>query len=943
MSREFSRTAFGPLPFAAIVAAIGLTTLSGWAMDIAALKSVMPGWATMKPNTALCLALSGIALMSLSTPPRRILATGFAGAMATLVIAIAFASLCQYFFDVDLHIDQWITRDTASPVGTSTPGRMSPATAFCLVLGGGAILLGALPTALRGRAAAMAALGAALIVIGGLAVAGYICDAALHLRLWNYTGMALHTAVALALLGCGILCVLRREGSLGWTIGWPASVGFAGAVAVMLIAGGTTYAATNKLVDATRWVSHTHEILGSLQQLSTRMAELESGQRGYIILDDQKLLGRREILKSLLTRSLEELDHLVADNPDQAQRLADLQPLIVQRMQFGEETIRLRASEGFPSAQSALSTGRGIELTDAIDARLMVMRDAEVLQLDRRVDVLGAAVTKTLLLLPLGMFLCLTLLALGLFFLNAGMRERAKVQQALRDSEELFAKAFQLSPDYVVIVRASDRVVIKANEAICRLWGSTPADLIGKSSRQFANWSNLDEREAFTRTLSETGKCLNRQFDMRLNDARVRTFEVSARMIVHNGEACILSVMRDITERKQWVEGQLRLASIVDSSDDAIIAKTLDGIITSWNPGAQKLFGYSAAEACGRPMLILFPPDRVEEERQILERIRAGEAVQHFDTVRVRKDGGRIDISVTLSPIVDHHGKVIGASKIARDITERKRSEAALRELNESLELRVATRTQELRAACVRAEDADRIKSAFLATMSHELRTPLNSILGFTGVILQGLAGALNAEQAKQMGMVQRSARHLLALINDILDISKIEAGQLEICMEPFDLRAVVEQVLESVAPMAQRKGLALHLDMPASLPPQHSDRRRVVQILLNLLNNAVKFTERGSVRVKVTLPSDPLAENRRCVQVDVVDTGIGMRPADLQILFEPFRQIDSSLSRQHEGTGLGLAICRRLADLLGGQVSVQSQFGEGSVFSVTLPMAEAA
>jgi PAS domain S-box-containing protein len=248
------------------------------------------------------------------------------------------------------------------------------------------------------------------------------------------------------------------------------------------------------------------------------------------------------------------------------------------------------------------------------------------------------------------------------------------------------------------------------------------------------------------------------------------------------------------------------------------------------------------------------------------------------------------------------------------------------------LEQRVAKRTAELAVAKERAEESDRLKSAFLATMSHELRTPLNSIIGFTGIILQGLAGPLNVEQARQLGMVQSSARHLLALINDVLDISKIEAGQLEIHPERFDLPAALEKAAALVKPLVDKKGLALRVVLSPNVGPVVSDRLRVEQVLLNLLNNAVKFTERGEVRLTAETGPDTL-------RISVADTGIGIKSEDMEKLFQPFRQIDSGLTRQYEGTGLGLAICRRLADRLGGEISARSTWGEGSVFTFMLPL----
>jgi len=237
------------------------------------------------------------------------------------------------------------------------------------------------------------------------------------------------------------------------------------------------------------------------------------------------------------------------------------------------------------------------------------------------------------------------------------------------------------------------------------------------------------------------------------------------------------------------------------------------------------------------------------------------------------------------------------------------------------------------------AQEADRLKSAFLATMSHELRTPLNSIIGFTGILLQGLSGPLNDEQTKQLGMTQVSARHLLDLINDVLDISKIEAGQLEMALEPFDMRQAIEKVVQTVTPLAEKKGLALLTRVAPEVGQITSDRRRVEQILINLANNAIKFTDAGQVTVTADLiPELSIHNPQSAIRIQVADTGMGIKPEDMDTLFQAFRQIDTRLTRQHEGTGLGLSICKKLAEMLGGEIGVESEWGVGSTFIVRLP-----
>jgi len=264
--------------------------------------------------------------------------------------------------------------------------------------------------------------------------------------------------------------------------------------------------------------------------------------------------------------------------------------------------------------------------------------------------------------------------------------------------------------------------------------------------------------------------------------------------------------------------------------------------------------------------------------------------------------------------------------------TERAEAIDALEQERAELEDRVLERTAELHLAKARAETADKIKSAFLATMSHELRTPLNSIIGFTGIILQGIVGPLNDEQKKQLGMVRNSAQHLLSLINDVLDISKIEAGQLQIGREPYNLHATLAKAVESTRPLAEKKGLALTWNLPPGTEAMIGDCRRVEQIMLNLISNAIKFTEKGSVRISGKREDG-------FITIRVADTGIGIKPEDMETIFKAFQQIDSGMTRKYEGTGLGLSICKRLTELMGGKIWATSVWGSGSTFHVSLPI----
>lgn len=363
------------------------------------------------------------------------------------------------------------------------------------------------------------------------------------------------------------------------------------------------------------------------------------------------------------------------------------------------------------------------------------------------------------------------------------------------------------------------------------------------------------------------------------------------------------------------------LAAIVESAEDAIVSKTLEGVITSWNEAAERVYGYTASEMIGKPMLHLVPPDKPNEEEAILDRMRRGERIDHFETERIRRGGDRIFVSLTLSPIKDGKGTIVGVSHIARDITAQKEAERQ----------RLAA-LEEARQARRQAEASSRLKDEFLATLSHELRTPLTAVLGWVRLLRTG-----NLEphmQTKSLDVIDRNVRSQAQLIEDLLDISRITSGKLRLQVRPIEPVAVINAAVDSLQLAADARQIQLQTILDTHAGPISGDFERLQQVVWNLLSNAIKFTPKAG-RVQVVLE-----RVNSHIEIRVSDTGKGIPPEFLPQIFQRFSQADTATTRTQGGLGIGLAIAKAITELHGGAISADSEGeGRGATFLVTIPV----
>jgi PAS domain S-box-containing protein len=1089
---------------AVLVLALGASVLLAWAFDVDAVKRIRPGFVPMTPASAVGLVIGGAALLLLLPQEpgtvRRRLATGLAAALVLFGAAV----IVEYGLDLDLGLDRLLFAEAVAADLGQPRGRPAPNTAAAFLLSGIALLFFTVRVSRHHVAAHLAALAAGSFALQGLG--GYLYDVEDYYRVGYTTPMALHTAVGLLLLALGILLARPRRGLMATVT----AADFGGYVARRLLpaailvplalgliripivgAGAFSVAYTLALVvmfNAAAFVALVWWNAAALSRLDARRSAAEAARQRALAAADAERAYLRAVLDQMPAGVIimDATGRMIASN---RQGKAIWRKPLPERLEIADS----RAYRGFhpdgrPYAPEEWPLARAVLRGEVVEGE-----EIEILRGDGTTGTIRASAA------PVrgadGELIAGVVAFSDVTEERRAEREREEVMERLTLALEAGRMGmWEWDIQAGTVTWSRELEAIHGLEA-----GGFPGTFDA-----FRDQIHPEDRE---RVMSAIERAVRGEEPYHVEYRTVRAdggvlwLEAWGRVFRRRGgrPERMVGVCRDVTERKEAELASARLAAIVEASEDTIIGSTPDGIITTWNPGAERMYGYTAEEAVGRPLSMLVPPEIENDLPAILERLRRGERIEHYEARRMTKDGRRLDVSLAVSPIRNERGVVVGAATIARDITEQKRAaaererllerersaraeadrrareEAALRRAAEAVSAtftveevirriaesaleattadgafvqRIDAGAQEIEvvaaagrpvpplgersayrgsvtaravergkpealarvrpgprpaaglerhcldcAAVVvplmdagqplgslvlvrgpgaapfredeiarartfgrlaslafrkahllesserRREELQRVlesRARLMRGFSHDVKNPLGAAEGQLALLEQGVLNGLRPEQREGVMRARRSIETALRLIDSLIELERTEAGHIHLEYAVTDVRAAARDVAEEYRAAAEAKGLALDIELPEELPLIRTDPDRVRQVLGNLVSNAVKYTERGGIRVRVAARSGPAAPGPGgWVAVDVSDTGPGIPKDKQEEVFGEFTRLEPGTGR---GTGLGLAIGRHLARALGGDITLQSEAGRGATFTLWLP-----
>ena len=905
-------------------ALIGLSGLLGWVLDNPALKSVLPGAVEMKVNTALGLIFSAVALhLHLRLSPARQRGAQVLGAM---VLALGLATLGEYLFGWQLGIDELLFLDTTDAYNPFR-GRMSPYSALVFACLGLAFISPPRPL-LRPLVQTAAAI---VLLIGIVSVLGYLWNASELVTDRWLPPVAVNTAFAFILLGGGLLGVSRDGATrrlIGSTVELKVFAGFLGATLLLIGIGAYIYQTMMAYTNSAAWVGHTQQVRAALGQLYGDVHAAESRQRNYLLTSDTALKDEyRRVLTEVSTQQ-REIARLVADNPTQTERLAELDMLLTQRFELLSRHILTFEQQGLTTAMAAIQRENGAALMQAIRRLITRMDQAEAALLADREATFQRRQGHVLMVLLAALAIITGLLAALFLEIRREIIARALTEQDLRASEENLSITLNSIGDGVLVTDASGRIT-RLNPVAERLTGWTGQAANGQPVAEVFHIVNVQTRAPATIPVADVlaqGVIHGLANDTLLiaRDGHEYAIADSCAPIRDHRGAIIGTVLvfRDVTE-EYAVESALRASekryrTLFESMDEGFcVVKMIynaagdpvDYRILETNPAFNAQTGLPLS--LGKTVRELLPNP---EERWLAT---FGEIAHDGKPRRFT------DHVASLQRHYDVFAFRIGEATeqrvgfLLRDITASKQAE------------------RQLVAAKEQAELASRTKDSFLATMSHEIRTPLSGMLGMLEVLS---LTSLDAEQRELLRTASESSKSLLRIVNDILDWAKIEAGEMALSPQVTALRQLSQEVINTYARLASAKGLILAQSIDPRLGSAHLvDGLRLSQVLNNFVSNAIKFTPSGMVTLRAELVGRQ--GRQESIRFAVEDTGIGIAEDQQQRLFQRYHQGSADTARLYGGTGLGLTICRHLAELMGGQISLVSEPGRGSTFSITLTL----